>query len=257
MAQALPRTRFNTSRLVRVLADLAVTDAPASKQPFAERLGQWLDFTDALALFSALNAGTADASELQSGATSPESAAARKAFADVRGTLVDSMTADGVLKPGKARIELPTPAPHAPVESATDFAPYHRYYLAHQREMSASIGPLRATVRAALSRHSPTLKRLAALDAVMDHALAARERDLLATVPVLLARRFEHLYKAHEALLVQAQTADDPDRRMQPDTWLAVFRREMQAVLLAELDVRLQPIAGLIAALDNEVISKQ
>lgn len=230
-----------------------MTDVPVSKQSFADRLGQWLDFTDALSLFSALNAGTVDASEVQSEASSPESATARKAFARVRGALVDSMTADGELKPGKARIELPAPAPHAPVESAADFAPYHRYYLAHQRDMSASIGPLRATVRAALSRHSPTLKRLAALDAVLDQALGARERDLLATVPVLLAGRFEHLYKAHQALVVQAQTADDPGGWMQPGGWLAVFRREMQAVLLAELDVRLQPIAGLIAALDNEV----
>jgi len=257
MAHGLPRRRFNSSRLVRALADLAVTDVPESKQSFAERLGQWLDFTDALSLFSALNAGTAGTSEVKSVAPSPESAAARKAFAQVRDALVDSMTTDGGLKPGKARIELPTPAPHASLESAADFAPYHRYYLAHQRDMSASIGPLRATVRAALSRHSPTLKRIAVLDAVLDNALAARERNLLATVPVLLASRFEHLHKAHQAMLVQAQTTGDPDRWMQRGGWLAVFCREMQAVLLAELDLRLQPIAGLIAALDNEVTRTQ
>jgi hypothetical protein len=254
MAQGLPRTRFNSSRLVRVLTGLAVTDAPESKQPFAERLGQWLDFSDALSLFSALNAG---ASEVQLAAPSPESATVRKAFARVRGALADSMTTDAVLKPGKSRVELPAPAPHASVESAADFAPYHRYYLAHQRDMSASIGPLRATVRAALSRHSPALKRLAALDAVLDHAWAARERDLLATVPGLLARRFEQLYNAHQAMQVDAQTADRPDRWMQPGGWLAVFCRELQAVLLAELDLRLQPVAGLIAALDHEVTRKQ
>jgi hypothetical protein len=36
-----------------------------------------------------------------------------------------------------------------------------------------------------------------------------------------------------------------------------VFCRELQAVLLAELDLRLQPVAGLIAALDHEVTRKQ
>jgi hypothetical protein len=257
MAQRLPRTRLNSSRLVRVLADLAETDVPESKQSSGERLGQWLGFSDALSLFSALNTSTTGASEVRSAAPSPESATLRGAFARVRGALADSMTADGVLKPGMARVELPTPAPHAPAESAADFAPYHRYYLAHQRDMSASIGPLRATVRAALSRHSPALKRLAALDAVLDHAWAARERDLLATVPGLLARRFEQLYNTHQAMQVDAQTADRPDRWMQPGGWLAVFCRELQAVLLAELDLRLQPVAGLIAALDHEVTRKQ
>ena len=257
MAQGLPRTRFNSSRLVRVLTDLAVTDVPESKQSFAERLGQWLDFTDGLSLYSALNAGMAGAPEVQSASPSPESATARKAFERVRGALVDSIASDGGLGSGKSRIELPTPAPDASVENAADFAPYHRYYLAHQRDMIASIGPLRTTVRADLSRHSPALKRLAVLDAVMDQALTARERNLLATVPALLARRFEHLYTAHQATLAEAQTADDPRRWMQPGGWLAAFCREMQAVLRAELDLRLQPIAGLIAALDQEVTRKQ
>ena len=37
----------------------------------------------------------------------------------------------------------------------------------------------------------------AALDAVFDQALAAREASLLATVPVLLGKRFAQLYEAH------------------------------------------------------------
>ncbi|HEX7936672.1 MAG TPA: DUF3348 family protein, partial [Paraburkholderia sp.] len=34
-----------------------------------------------------------------------------------------------------------------------------------------------------------------------------------------------------------------------PGAWLDVFRKDMQSVLLAELDVRLQPVEGLLAAL--------
>ncbi|KAE8755722.1 DUF3348 family protein, partial [Paraburkholderia madseniana] len=34
-----------------------------------------------------------------------------------------------------------------------------------------------------------------------------------------------------------------------PGTWLNTFRKDMQSVLLAELDVRLQPVEGLLAAL--------
>lgn len=263
MAQGLPRTGFNRSRLVRALAGQAVEDVPESKQSFADRLGQWLDFNGALSLYSVLNAGTEGA--VQGPSVALTAAAAREEFARVRGGLVDSIAADGALKPGKARIALPVPAPQAANESAADFAPYHRYYLAHQRDMNASIGPLRAHVRAALAAHSPALKRLAALDGVMEQALEARERKLLATVPGRLAKRFEQLLGAHRAAQADTQAdprtstqaADEPDRWMQPGGWLAGFCAEMQAVLLAELEVRLQPIAGLIEALDNEVTSQQ
>jgi len=67
MAQKLPRTRLNSSRLVRVLADLAETNLPEPKQPFGERLGQWLDFPDALTLFSVLSTGATGASDVCGG----------------------------------------------------------------------------------------------------------------------------------------------------------------------------------------------
>lgn len=257
MAQGFPHTRFNSSSLVRTLADLAVADVPAPKQSFADRLGQWLDFTDALTLFAVINGGKAVAPDVRSAAPVTGDSAARQAFDRVRDALVESITGDGGPRPGKARIELPAPGPEATVESAADFAPYHRYYLAHQRDMAASIGSLRTTVRAALSERSAALGRLAALDAAMDQALAGRERDLLATVPGLLGGRFEHLYWAHQVKLAEAQVADEPDRWLQPGGWLAGFCREMQSVLLAELDMRLQPIAGMIAALASETTGKQ
>lgn len=251
MAQGLPLTRFNSSTLVRVLADLVDADAPESKQSFAERLGQWLDFADALSLFSTLNADEAGALASPPAAPPYANDGPRQAFARVHAGLADSITTDGVRKAARARVELPTPATQASVESAADFAPYHRYYLAHQRDMNARIGPLRATVRTVLSEHAPDLKQLAALDAVLDQALAARERNVLATVPVLLGRRFTYLFAAHQAARVDVQTTDDPQQWMRPGGWLAVFCAEMQAVLLAELELRLQPTAGLIAALDH------
>ena len=257
MAQGLSRTHINGSGLVRALGGLTVADVPASKQPFADRLGQWLGFADALTLYSALNPGPSGDTARSAMAAPQEAGALRQAMARVRDALAESITHDGVFRPGPARIELPTPDPRVSAESAAEFAPYHRYYLAHQRDMAVRIGPLRATVRTALQARATSLGRLAALDAVMDQALAARERELLATVPVLLGRRFDQRYSAHRATLAETQTADDTARWMQPGGWLAEFCREMQSVLLAEVDLRLQPIAGLIAALDDEVTRKQ
>jgi len=256
MAQRLPRTRFNASSLVRVLTELGETDVLASKQSFAERLGQWLGIGDALPLFSALEMRAEGRAQAGFARSSTDIGAMRDRFARVRATLVQSIAAAGP-DGGKARIELPVPAPNAAVEGAADFAPFHRYYLAHQRDMAASIDPLRAAARAALARRSPEHARLADLDAVMEKALSARERDLLATVPALLARRFAHLHDAHRARLAKAQTADDPGRWMQAGEWLAVFCADLRTVLLAELELRLQPVAGLLAALDNEVTRKQ
>lgn len=255
MARGLPHTSFNSSRLVRVLAELAVTDVAESRQSFAERLGQWLDFTDAMSLFSALNVGVGSGAATKLPA-SPQGAL-REEFVRVRSALLESIATDGVLKPGNVRIKLPTPAPNASAESAADFSPYHRYYLAHQRDMNAGIGPLRVKARAALAGRSAVLQRLAALDGVLEEALAARERNLLAMVPLHLARRFEHLYKAHQAARGDAPLPDDPERWLQAGGWLAVFCRDMQAVLQAELEVRLEPVAGLIEALSNEVTKQQ
>ncbi len=36
---------------------------------------------------------------------------------------------------------------------------------------------------------------------------------------------------------------------MTPGAWLAVFQNDMQSVLRAELDIRFQPVEGLLAAL--------
>ena len=271
MTQAVSRTRFNSAGLVRILAELAVADVADSKQTFAERLGEWLDLKDALALYSALNSAAGN-----SPPRATPAAALRTKLAQVRGELAAAVAAAGTAQPGGANLALPTPLPNAAPESAADFAPFHRYYLAHQRAMAAAVGPLRASARAVLSGQSAALRQLAALDAVLDQALAAREASLLASVPVLLGKRFVQLFEAHQRereaaasdTAGQAVTAgpaatgegaagagaapDDPARWMQPGGWLARFCAEMQRVLLAELDLRLMPVAGLVAALDME-----
>ena len=257
MAQGVPRTSFHSSGFIRILAELSVADVADSRQSFADRLGQWLDFTDAISLFSVINDRAASVPDAQSGAPLRAGLAVHEEFARVRAMLADSIRIDGVLNPGKARIKLPAPSRHPTDEDAADFLPYQRYYLAHQRDMNAHIGPLRAGVRSALAEHSPALKRLAALDGVLDQALGPRERNLLATVPQLLAKRFEQLHQAHKTARVDTAAPDDPEAWLQPGGWLAAFCKDMQAVLLAELDVRLQPVAGLIDALGNQDSNQQ
>lgn len=264
MTRALLRTNFNSSRLVRFLADLSIEDGAESghsRQAFAERLGQWLGVADAITLHAAQHASAASAMNspaARSGEPFGASAAVSGEFARVRTALVNSITKSCSPDAFDARITWPTPKPGAGIEAiaakelAAAYEPYHRFHLAHQRDMEASLRPLRAKLRAALAKASPALRQLAALDAAFEQILGEREGKLLAMLPVLLEKRFAQLFEAHRQMLVDAGQADDPALWLQPGGWLAGFRKDLQGALLAELDVRLQPAMGLIEAFSNE-----
>jgi hypothetical protein len=118
--------------------------------------------------------------------------------------------------------------------------------------MDLKIKPLRAQVREVVAGTSPALQQLAALDAALDAVLADRESLLLAKVPALLEKRFRQLRQAHQDLLLEAQQEDNISLWTKPGGRLARFCQELQTVLLAELDLRLQTTLGLLEALHNE-----
>ena len=257
MTRVLPRTNFSSSSLTRVLAGLNLVDAGGAGPAFAEKLGRWLNVADAMSIYGVHNAGTSEASTTAGREADAAHAAAAAECARVRAALADAITRAWAPGAGGRRIDLPQPDPAAPMEIAADYEPYRRYYLAHQRAMEAAIGPLRARVRDALGRAVPALGKLAALDAAFDAILAAREGKALATVPALLEKRFEQLRAAHRQTLAATGQADAPALWLQPGGWLAGFCRELQEALLAELDVRLQPVQGLMETLSNEFSRQQ
>jgi len=246
MTRGLQRATFNRSALVRVLSD-TLPEVIDPKYDFGERLGQWLDFSDALTLFSVLNteAGTGTPIHIDGSKLSAQ-------LARVRHNLSDSIHNNGVFSADSAespaRIPFPTPLPNATPESAADFSPYHRYYLAHQRDMNAAITALRANARKALAGQSAAGQKLADIDAAFEKFLTLRERNLLSNIPIMLGKRFDQRYAEHRATLAN-DIADDPATWMQPGSWLEAFCHDAQTALLAELELRLKPAAGLVAAL--------
>lgn len=221
------RTGFNDSALIRTLARLADTDVRASKDAFADRMGQWLAWTDAIALSGALNS-TPAAPHANAAATPADTEAAE--CARVREALAKSITRDVSAVAGRPRGAAPAIAAQLP---PPDFAPYRWRYQARQQAMEAAIAPLRERLCATLATRSPALARLAAVDAVMAPMLDAQAQRLLAGLPTLLEKHFDRLRDA----------AADNDR------WLTGFHQDMQSLLLAELDFRFQPVEGLLAAL--------
>lgn len=245
MTRALPRTNFHSSRLIRCLADLALVDAVGPGHAFAEKLGLWLDFTDAINLFAAHNTS---APELPARARSLKGISPGDEIARLRTGMTQAIIKSCSPAQSKTRTPGSAPVVEVPMDLSTAFEPYRRTYLAQQREMEMAIAPLRARVRELLARTSPALMKLAALDAAFDSILKEREGKLLGTVPSLLEKRFSHLFKSHQQTLLETGQTDNPALWLQAGSWLARFGNEVQTVLLAELDLRLQPTLGLVEA---------
>jgi hypothetical protein len=248
MTRGLQRATFNRSALVRVLSD-TLPEASDPKYDFGDRLGQWLDFSDALTLSSVLNNGAGGGTPIRAADSELPTQLAR-----IRRTLTESIYNDGVFSPDPAstpaRIPFPTPLPNATPASAADFTPYHRYYLAHQRDMNTAITALRANARKALASRSAAGKQLADLDAAFEKTLAIRERNLLANIPIMLGKRFDQRYAEHCNALSEG-SVDNPALWAEAGSWLEAFCHDAQTMLQAELELRLKPAAGLIAALGN------
>lgn len=223
------RGHFSSSTLVSLLASWVPVDAKASRQDTAERLSMWLNVADAITLHAAHQSIRMPA------ATAP-------VLADVRlGDACQQVHA------ALAATMVSMPLPEGLAAPDASFAPYHQRYLDLQRHMSLRIEALREQVRQALTQASPKLAQLAALDAVMEQALGAREQKLLASVPVLLEQRFGQL----------RQPRPSDDDTLPPVggavSGPGVFVQDMRAVLLAELDVRMQPVLGLVEAFNSEL----
>ncbi|WP_186230684.1 DUF3348 domain-containing protein [Burkholderia gladioli] len=312
MSSLPQRSSLHAPALVRILTRLGGTDVQRTAQPLADRLSQWVAWTDAIALSSVLAAPAPVVAGLRGNG---EDEAARGL--SLRSSLSKAIANDALLAParqlrrGGAFAPAQLARPPEPAETDADFALYRQCCLSLQQKMESEIGDLRARLRPRLAAQSPALAKLAALDATMERALAARERSLFGAVPGLLGAYFERLRADAKAARAEAEATDSdgngeaaqaggdgnhrgndggsgsgsgpanghasghangpaatpaaaplpqaadvaPPLRARlaqasaPDSWLDTFRKDMQSVLLAELDLRFQPVGGLLAAL--------
>jgi hypothetical protein len=252
MTRVLPRTNFHSSKLIRCLTDLAIADTVDAGNAFAEQLGQWVHFADAINLSAVHNDTTSNMRKMQAEARVVALADACAEFERIQAQLLASIKKSCSPQPGKAHIKLPESLHELPKDIAAAYMPYRRFYEAHQRDMELGIQPLRVNVREAVAKASPRLRKLAELDAAFEKILRDRESKLLSRVPVLLKKRFEQLLKEHQQRLAETGQADNPTNWVQKEGWLARFRHDVQTLLLAELDLRLQPTVGLIEAFKQD-----
>lgn len=249
MVHPQPRTRFNSPRLIRMLSALGGSACGVGADEsvfFAERISHWIALTAAIGLSHSLAAGArapAPAGKVDLAAALQKLQAP---FARQRESLMSAATGAGTL--GRGRLRLPGVPTGAFDVKDVDFTPYRLFYLAQQRDMEANVGVLRTAARDVLAGLPTAARALREIDAALQVAIAERERALLAAIPRLLECRFETLRDA-----ASASETDDNATWMQPGGWLATFRSELLALLEAELELRLQPVIGLMETLEHEI----
>lgn len=226
MAKPRHRPPLAGPSLIRLLAGFAEDAAPINSPDLSDRLSQWLDWTRAVALSRALEGRLP---------SPPEGVRGFDAEVEAECAQLRARLAEAIAQP---------PAPLRAGTAADDFAPHRQRCLSLQRSIQANTGQLRGRLRDMLSHTAGDGPRLAEVDAVLEQTLSPREQALLAKVPALLATHFERLCAP-----TPAEAAADSAAPTAASDGLPRFQRDMQATLLAELDVRFQPIDGLLAAL--------
>jgi hypothetical protein len=280
MTRALPRASLYSASLVRFLTENALLAPARPSEDVGQKLGDWLDFRQAIALHGVLNPETSDAPTASLPAHVQRMALiAPEALAQhvdkVRAQLVESITRGAPAGSGLTRIDMPAPVLDEPVEIKTAFEPYRRFVAAHQRQMESTLRSLRAQLRLQLSKRASAGQQLAALDAAFENILAEREAALLAKTSKLLEKRFVQALKAHMQAQTQPATlitettdatvdatdVSDPNPNHTPksdtSSWLMPVRQTIRQALLAELDTRLQPTLGLLEALTSFATQEQ
>lgn len=254
------QSHLSQSRLVRLLQEWAQVDGDAARHDVAERLGGWLGAMDTVKLESALQSIQAYASQARD--TLPPAMALEPAWLETllqrTRSDIDDMIAAKLNAPAPMRGRVIRVAATASADDAeADYAVHYQRYLDLQKRIELKLGQLRGQIRQLLAKGSVPMRQLAAMDAVMEQLLSAREQKLLSSVPVYLERRFTHWRQWHQQRLQISGRDDDPALWRQSGGWLAGFLRDWQDMLQAELQVRLMPVVGMIEAVQKEHRTQQ
>ena len=215
--------------------------------------------------------------------------AIQQTYIQARGEMMAFIIQSFITENCPVSLKLPLASDDTFSDNDKGISAYQRFYTLHQSQMEAGILKLQVTVRRQLSVSSPRLSTLAVLDSKLGAILIAHSRKALGAVPSLLAKRFQTLCvessktKSPKSMLSNSTLSnstlsnsklsnsklsnskqdslafksttivdDTTEAGIETKNGLKIFLAEMQSVLLAELDIRLQPTLGLIEALTLE-----
>lgn len=255
MSRVIPRAGLHDAELLRFLNAKGLLQLPLEAQDVGQALGDWFDFRQAIALQGFFSTLDSTAATLSVACARVDPQVLRERFARIRAALEQSILQGTPPAPTLARIDEPLTELDPPIDLKTAFDPFRRFALGHQRQMEQVIKGLRAQLRSMLDTGGDAQKQLAQLDALFENVLIAREARSLGQIPLAFEKRFAQALKQHMKQLLEAAEADEPAPRTTP--WLGPLLDDLRTALLAELDLRLQPVLGLIEALTQDTPQEQ
>ncbi len=242
-----PVVDLHGAPLLRFWFEHGLLDAPTSAPDLGAKLAQWVDVRQAIQLHQQL----AEPEQPVRPVSKP-AAESELLVQEALGQLRDAIVFDR-FGPGLWRNPMPTDVSWQPLVWSELWEPYRRYLADHQKQIALVLSRLRRQMRRALSDAGGPCHALAQIDAVFDQTLTARETHLLARLPF----QYEHRLAARVKGLdgpgqdsPPSLTATSPLNRLpsKPE-WLLSFEHDIRQSLLAELDLRAQPVLGLLDAL--------
>lgn len=262
---------LNSTRLIRLLSGVSGPDTRESRADFAEKFGRMLHFSGSVNLFSALETPVRTDSDPSQTSGHLAGEKIRNQFLTAQAGVVRFIVADFVPTSRRTGNQLPTAgALHAhcelngvfsaknkktPARLAAVFEPYRKFYMSRQRDLEVKVGLLRVDIRDSIAGLSPALAKLAKIDQALSESLAVTSGEAFAVIPKLLEKRFGLLFETLQSEFPENPGASDFNLWMKPGGWLSAFCTEMQELMLAELEVRLQPVVGMIDALPNNTLN--
>ena len=232
MAQMNSISLSDRSRLVGMICDLTDLNLNTYDYNLAERLGSFLGVSGSMNLARGIKNLPSSGSGIKGGS----SHAVIEEFLDSRERLVkqliDSFSSSDVHN------SVPSEANGVRREALYTFTPFQRFYTAKQVEMGVAVKHLRDFLRRDMSIMSVKMQRLSQMDLIFDENLEGHIRKQFNIVPKAL----EHYFYA---------SVSASDKEFDLDTFLPEFYLTMRDLLLAELDARMQPLIGLVEALQE------
>ena len=210
MTRVSPHARLHSSELLHFLASQGLVDASVDTGDVGQRLGDWLNFRQAIALQGFIGSVDDPSAPQSTPSARIDADVLRRRFAAVRSALEDSIAKGSVPALGLVRIEMPSAELDHPIDPKTAFDPLRRFAVGHQRQMDTIIRSLRAQLRGMLDKGTTRDRQLSALDAIFENVLSTREARLLGKIPTEFEKRFAKALKQHMKQLVQAADAEEP-----------------------------------------------
>ncbi len=228
------------SRLARVLSNFSEQNLLTPESNLAERLGHLVGVSGSMNLARGLKMLP------QSSATGarPDYQEVQKTLLDGRSAIVANIVRGFRAEPSaESQNTLPSVASGLRVEALKSFEPYQRFYTTHQIEMAVAIKSLRQQIRQSLTSTSCGMHQLAALDMLIEESLETHIRKLFNTLPKVLEKQFIRCREKYPDLATWSGEDNE---------WLQPFFQDMRELLLAEFDIRFQPLLGLLEALQEQ-----